>query len=225
MSHIFNTLDENYILFENKKINVIIDNLDVLWFNAGQLAKIIGYLDTNKAIKQHTGIEDRIQFKNINHSYNIKQHPQTMYINESGMYKIILRSKMPKTNKFSNWVTQEVLPSIRKYGYYKMKKIYEDDKNNLLQKINYLEKQNKLMKSDMKKNKYPSGALVYVVDYSDDDENQEGIFRIGKTDNLKKRKSIYVTHMLHNKKIIFKQLCDNPLQFETCLKSMLYEYI
>ena len=53
-------------------------------------------------------------------------------------------SKMKKAKNFTNWITNDVLPSIRKYGYYKMKKSYEKNKNDLLDKINYLEKQNKL---------------------------------------------------------------------------------
>jgi len=104
-----------------------------------------------------------------------------------------------------------------------MKKTYEKNKNDLLEKINYLEKQNKLMINDMKKEKFPNGALVYIVDYSDDYENQE-VFRLGTTDNMNKRKNIYDTHMLHNKPVIKKIMTDKPLQLESCIRSMLYDY-
>ena len=80
------------------------------------------------------------------------------------------------------------------------------------------------MKNDLKKNKFPNGAMVYVIDYSDDDKNVDGIFRLGKTDNLKKRKAIYDTHTLHKRKVIHKEITDKPLQFENCLRSMLYDY-
>jgi prophage antirepressor-like protein len=224
MKNIFETLNENYILFENCTIEVIIDNTDKLWFNSRQLAKAIGYSDPKDAIKKHTDNTDRIQFKNINHSIKLNQHPQTVYLSEAGMYKLILRSKLEKTKKFVEWVTNDVLPSIRKFGYYKLKTQLENEKHNLLAKIDYLDKQNKLLKTDMKKTKYPDGALVYIIDYSDEDINQPGIFRLGKTANLKKRKSIYDTHMLHNKKVVLKEQCANPLQLETCLRSMLYDY-
>ena len=224
MKNIFETLDENYILFENTIINVIIDNTDKLWFNSSQLTKAIGYINYIKAIKQHTKTTDRIQLKYINHSYNIKQHPQTIYLSENGMYKLMLKSKMKKAQIFADWITNDILPSIRKYGYYKIKKSYENEKTELLDKINYLEKQQKLMKNDLKKNKYPSGALVYVVDYSDEDNNVDGIFKLGKTDNLIKRKAIYDTHTLHKKSIICKEFTDKPLQFESCIRSMLYDY-
>ena len=77
MKNILETLDENYILFENTIITVIIDNSDKLWFNSGQLSKAIGYINYIKAIKQHTDHNDRKQLQHINHSTNIKQPPQT----------------------------------------------------------------------------------------------------------------------------------------------------
>lgn len=224
MKNIFETLDENYILFDDIKISIIIDNADKIWFNANQITKALSYSNYIKALKQHTTDKDRKQLKTINHSLNIKQHSQTVYLSESGMYKLILRSKQEKAQKFSDWITEDVLPSIRKYGYYKMKKTYEKDKSDLLEKINYLEKQNKLMIQDMKKDKYPNGALVYFIDYSDDDNYEKDVYRLGETDDLKKRKSIYDTHMLHKKPVVIKEFVENTVRFETCLRSMLYDY-
>ena len=224
MNNIFETLDENYILFGNIVISVIIDNSDKLWFNSQQITKAIGYKDVKDALKTHTDKFDKIQFKNINHSYKIKQQPQSVYLSESGLYKLILRSKLEKAKIFANWVTSEVLPSIRKYGYYKIKKTYENQKSNLLDKINDLEKRNKIMTNDMKKEKFPDGALVYIIDYSYEDISVDGIFKLGKTDNLKNRKSIYDTHMLHKKQVICKEFTEKPLQLENCIRSMLYDY-
>ena len=136
MKNILETLDENYILFENKSINVIIDNSDKLWFNYNQLAKSIGYSDPKGALKKHTDKKDRIQLQYINHSTYIKQQPQTLYLSEPGMYKLMLKSKMKKAELFSDWITNDVLPSIRKYGYYKMKKSYEGEKTELIERIN-----------------------------------------------------------------------------------------
>jgi len=224
MTTIFESLNENYIIFEKNKIGVIIDDNDKIWFNGNELTKAIGYSDSRDAIRSHTDKTDKIQFKNINHSFDIKQHPQTVYISEAGLYKLILRSKLKSSKKFSDWVTNDVLPSIRKYGYYKMKKTYENEKNNLLKKINYLEKQNKLMVNDMKKEQYPKGALVYILDYSDDYPDELGIFRLGKTDDLNKRKKIYDTHMLHNKPVLCKEFVEKPIPLESCIRSMLYDY-
>ena len=224
MKNIFETLDENYITFDKFIINLIIDNSDKIWFNANQLTKSLEYSNYIKALKQHTSDKDRVQLKNINHSYNIKQHPQTVYLSESGLYKLILRSKMKKAQLFSDWVTNDVLPSIRKYGYYKMKKSYEKDKNDLLEKINYLEKQNKLMINDLKKEKYPNGAVVYIIDYSDDPNYEKDVYRLGSTDDMNKRKKIYDTHTLHKKPVVEKHFTEKAVRLEMCIRSMLYEY-
>ena len=224
MSTIFESLYENHIIFEGKTITVIIDDNDKVWFNANELTTALGYIDIKDAVRRHVNKKDKIQFRDINHNLNIKNDPQTSYLSESGMYKLILRSKLEKAKKFSDWVTDEVLPSIRKFGYYKIIKTSEASKNELLDKINYLEKQNKLMINDLKKEKYPNGALVYIVDYSDEDTKVGGIYRIGKTDNMTTRKKIYDTHMLHNRKVVYKYFTDKPLQFENCVRSMLYDY-
>jgi len=224
MKNIFETLEENYIIFDKTTIKVIIDNSDKIWFNANQLAKSIGYSDPKGALLKHTDKFDRVQLKNINHSYDLKQHPQTVYLSETGLYKLILRSKLKTTKKFSDWVTNDVLPNIRKYGYYKMKKSYEKDKNDLLEKINYLEKQNKLMINDIKKEKYPEGALVYIINYSDDDNCEKNVYRLGATDDLNKRKKIYDTHMLHKRKVVEKVFTNSPTRLETCIRAMLYDY-
>jgi len=224
MKNIFETLEENYILFDKIKISIIIDNSDKIWFGCKEILSSLEYKDIKDAMRVHIDKDDKVQLKNINHSIDTKQHPNTIYINESALYKLIFRSKMKKAKIFTTWVTNDVLPSIRKYGYYKMKKSYEKDKNDLLEKINYLEKQNKLMIQDMKKEKYPEGALVYILDYSDDDLYEKDVYRLGETDDLNKRKAIYDTHMLHKKPVVIKEFVDDTVRFETCLRSMLYNY-
>ncbi len=77
------------------------------------------------------------------------------------------------------------------------------------------------MKSDLKTEKYPNGALFYVVDYSEDDNE---IYRIGITDDMTKRKKIYDTHMLHKRKVILKEEVKTPIQLEMCVRSLLFDY-
>ena len=70
--------------------------------------------------------------------------------------------------------------------------------------------------------KFPDGAMVYVVE--DYDVDNEIYYKIGKTDDMNKRIKIYNTHSIHNKKVVHyvELLC--PLQLETCIRSMLYKY-
>jgi len=64
------------------------------------------------------------------------------------------------------WITKIVLPSIRKFGYYKLKKEHETDINEIMKKINFLEKQNDKLKNELKIEKYNNGSLVYIIDYN-----------------------------------------------------------
>lgn len=74
---------------------------------------------------------------------------------------------------------------------------------------------------DLKNDKFPKGAVLYVLDYSEKDIE---IYRIGKTDDLKKRKQIYDTHTLHKKNVIHHVKISNPIKLEMCLRAMLYDF-
>lgn len=217
---IFETLENNYILYENIKILVIIDINNELWFNANNTAKALGYSDLRDAIRTHVEKKDTKQLKYINYKHKTG-HPLTLYLNEAGLYSLMLRSRMPKAKKFTNWVTHDVLPSIRKFGSYKLKKKYESKLAFITKKIRYLEKENEKMKNDLRKEKFPTGGIVYVVDYSTDKKN---IYRIGMTNNMNLRKKIYDTHSLHKHNVIYMKKHDCPIKLETCLRAMLYDY-
>ena len=193
MEIFYENLEKNTIKFENKDINVIIDDLDIVWFNANEITIALGYKYTRDAIVNNVEKEDKIKLENININYKVKKHPHSIYINESGLYSLLINSRLPKAKKFKLWITKIVLPSIRKLGYYKLKKDYEDNINEIMNKINVLEKQNDKLKNELKIEKYPNGSLVYIIDYTDEQTN---MYRLGKSDNMKKRKQIYDTHTI-----------------------------
>ena len=89
------------------------------WFVGKDIAEVLGYSDTNKAVAMHVDNEDKIL--NDKSSPSFGQRGATL-INESGMYSLILSSKLPSAKAFKRWVTSEVLPSIRKTGSYDVKK-------------------------------------------------------------------------------------------------------
>ena len=88
-----------------------------VWFKAKDVAKILGYCDTKKAIKQHVSVENKIkhppQQKDTRGKY-------CMLVNEPGFYELVFKSRLPNARAFREWIFNKVLPSIRKYGYYKM---------------------------------------------------------------------------------------------------------
>ena len=89
----------------------------VVWFVGKDVAEALGYSNTSKAIITHVADEDKI-IKMLPNSQNGKTVGKTYIINESGLYSLILSSKLPSAKDFKHWVTSEVLPSIRKTGGY-----------------------------------------------------------------------------------------------------------
>ena len=84
------------------------------WLVGKDVAHILGYADENKAIAMHVDDEDKLNDKT---SLSLGQRGGWI-INESGLYSLVLSSKLPSAKKFRRWVTSEVLPSIRKHGAY-----------------------------------------------------------------------------------------------------------
>ena len=88
------------------------------YFVGKDVAEILGYSDTAKAIRVHVDDEDKQIFK-VDEMATLKTSNYGMYIiNESGLYSLILSSKLPTAKKFKRWVTAEILPAIRKHGSY-----------------------------------------------------------------------------------------------------------
>ena len=113
---------ENFI-YENNKLNIIKKDDDI-WFHAKTVGNILKYTNTRKAIRDHVDCEDKITLNELksgrDDSFPLKNN-HMIYINESGLYSLILRSKMDEAKEFKTWITKDVLPSIRKTGQYNHK--------------------------------------------------------------------------------------------------------
>lgn len=84
------------------------------WFVGKDIAIALGYRDTSDALKKHVDEDDKLTRRFADSGQN-----REMYvINESGLYSLILGSKLPTAKKFKHWVTSEVLPAIRRHGAY-----------------------------------------------------------------------------------------------------------
>jgi len=106
------------------EIRVMVIN-DQPWFVGSDIASALGYSNASKAVSAHVDEEDidRILLTDLERfTQNGKSrinNSKVMIINESGVYSLILSSKLDSAKKFKKWVTSEVLPSIRKTGEYK----------------------------------------------------------------------------------------------------------
>lgn len=106
---------ENVQIFSNEefgRIRTIAINGEP-WFVGKDVAERLGYSNPQKAIRDHVDEEDRT----VNDSFTVNGTMVTL-INESGLYSLILSSKLPRAKAFKRWITSEVIPSIRKRGMY-----------------------------------------------------------------------------------------------------------
>ena len=101
--------------FNNAELGIeltsYIDNKQNIWFQGKDVAKILGYSDTDQAIRKHVDSEDQKSFPVVSTGYSKRGRPP-IFINESGFYSLVLSSKLETAKKFKKWVTSQVLPSI-----------------------------------------------------------------------------------------------------------------
>lgn len=114
-----NTIDSNtteIVLFNNPNFGqvrtMMID--EEPWFVGKDVANKLGYQNGSRDINRHVDEEDKHKVM----IFDGNQDKETIIINESGLYSLILSSKLPRAKEFKHWVTSEVLPSIRKTGGY-----------------------------------------------------------------------------------------------------------
>ena len=105
-------------IFKNREfgeIRTVVINAEP-WFVGKDIAEVLGYSNSRKAILDHVDDEDKIDGVTIRDS--IGRDQAAVVINESGLYALIFGSKMASAKRFKHWVTSEVLPQIRKNGSY-----------------------------------------------------------------------------------------------------------
>lgn len=109
-------------VFENEnfgKVRTVLFNDDV-WFVGKDVAEALEYVNTKQALIDHVDVEDKQIFKGSDLrplNFVIPNRGMT-FINESGLFSLVLSSKLPTAKEFKRWITKDVIPTIRKYGMY-----------------------------------------------------------------------------------------------------------
>lgn len=100
--------------FEKQQVRTVIIDNDI-WFVASDVTRILGYTNGRKAVDDHCldGVTKKYTIKDL-----LNRNQEVTIINESGIYQLVMASKMPNAVKFKEWVTGKILPSIRKTGSY-----------------------------------------------------------------------------------------------------------
>jgi prophage antirepressor-like protein len=178
-------------------------------FVAKDVAEMLGYNDTDQAIRENVIKDDKLTYSQYMVNRGHLERPpvsvtpvsktgvftfqeNTILITESGLYSLILRSKLKTAKAFQRWVTKEVLPSIRKKGEY----ILEDYKKQLEEKQKQLDEQRTKVKTlenkylhHLPRVKYPVTFVIYMITTQENKKNRTYI--MGKTTNLTTRLSTY----------------------------------
>lgn len=175
---------------------------DEPYFVGKDIATILGYSNTRDALAKHVDIEDKNTV--AIHDGITRGNPNQTVINESGLYSLILSSKLPQAKEFKHWVTSEVLPTIRKHGAYMTPAKIEEvltDPDTIIQLATQLkqEREGRLI-AEQKVNELTPKATYYDKVLSD--KSLVTITQIAKDYGMSGRA---MNRKLHELKVIYKQ--------------------
>lgn len=135
------------------------------WFVGKDVAAALGYKNSRQALATNVEEEDRGV-----HSVDTPSGTQEMtVINESGLYSLVLSSKLPTAKAFKRWITSEVIPSIRKHGLYAVDQLIDDPELAIkaFTALKEEREQRKLLEAENAKQKQIIGELKPLADYTD----------------------------------------------------------
>lgn len=178
------------------------------YFVGKDIAEILGYERTDNAIRKHVENEDKLM-----HPISASGQSRNMtLINESGLYSLIMSSKLPRAKKFKRWVTNEVLPAIRKTGGYIVgeENMNEDElvlkaMTVLNKKVENLKEKNKLLEAENNQKDQLIGELKPKADYTDKILQSKGTVKVNVIANDYGLTAIAMNKLLHNLGIQYKQ--------------------
>lgn len=152
--------------FENQQVRTLTVNEEP-YFVGKDVATILGYKNGSRDINTHVDEEDKLKYQ----ISTAGQMRDQILINESGLYSLILSSKLPNAKKFKHWVTSEVLPAIRKTGSYQLPQTPEELLSLTVQATNHLTKRMNTVEED----------IDFLMNKSEVDEKQR--FKLQKARN------------------------------------------
>ena len=152
-------------IFEHKRFGsirtVVINNEP--WFVGTDVAGVLGYKNTSRDIRRHVDKEDIQNYRNG--SFKMSNRGMTI-VNESGLYALIFGSEKPEAKAFKHWVTSEILPTIRKHGFYASDDVLESFINDPDMAIGAFSKL-KAERDKVKKLEYENKVLAESCRYLD----------------------------------------------------------
>jgi prophage antirepressor-like protein len=209
----------NVLTYKGNDITIIVDDTNMPWFSAINIATIFEYVNKKKAIAKHVSAIDKKFFSELRQFVkNVPPNtqPHAIYINESGLFELSFKSDKKIAVKFRRWIVEKVLPSIRQHGSFAIEEKYKQQYAKLNAKLKAIKDENKRIKNNQKKNTYNKGGLVHIL--RPIDSTRRNILRIGKTTNFNKQLNTYNTSVPDNMEILFTLAVDDPDAVKSCVK-------
>lgn len=177
------------------------------YFVGKDVADILGYQNGSRDINRHVDTEDRTDVA----IHDGSQNRNMTIINESGLYSLILSSKLPKAKEFKHWVTSEVLPSIRKHGAY----MTDDVLHRAITEPDFLIKLATELKEEQEKRRALESTVAVQsqqitelqpkASYYDVVLNSKDLLSIGKIAKDFGKSAVWLNKWLHEQGVQYKQ--------------------
>ena len=218
----------NILDFNNSKVIVIFDTDGNIWFGLKDLLKMLGYSPEKARYRFKINIDYKKNFNKITigrTQRSLPLQPSTIFINESGLYQLLIKSTKPLAKLFLNKYFTEIMPQIRKTGKYISN---EDDMN----KINKLNDKIDNYKTELNyyNDKYKFEPSIHGYIYiSEDNQIKNGIkikcFKVGFDLNMAKRMKEYKVGNFKHKLLAYIPLKIDRKQIEKCIKMRLKPHL
>lgn len=193
-------------VFKNDEFGEIrtVSKENEVWFVGKDVAECLRYNEPSKAVVRHIEEDDRIK-RPITDKLGRTQ--ESWVINESGLYSLVLSSKLPTAKKFKRWVTSDVLPSIRKHGMYATDELL-DNPDLLIKVATKLKEEkakNKMLELQNKQKEQIIGELKPRADYTDRILKNKGLVTITQIAKDYGMTGTGLNKLLHEFKVQYKQ--------------------
>lgn len=158
--------------YNNNDIVIVIDDNDTIWFYGKQVADLLEYKSYREILKRLNNDNKSVyaDIKEYSHyKYNIQDH--AIFINEDALYELSFKSKMKEAVDFKKWIASEVMPAIRINGKYELDEKTKNKVKLLNDKLKSYKKRVKILENNQKKERYPEGGYIYVIQAPNEKKN------------------------------------------------------